>query len=67
MKLDSFSNEIGGGGRSSLSFASIFTAFDIFYIKYLVSKRANKNAKRKCDGKTPYKLAKNDEIRNILK
>ena len=35
-------------------------------VKYLVFKGANKNVKNR-DGVTPYDLADNDEMRNILK
>ena len=35
-------------------------------VQYLVSKGANKCAKDKF-GKTPYDIAKNDEIRELLK
>ena len=38
----------------------------IMYIKYLVYKGANKNAKDKWS-KTPYDWAGNDDIRNIIK
>ena len=51
-------------GWTPLYFASNYGKTDI--VKYLVSKGANKNAKDN-SGQTPYDLAGNDEIRNILK
>ena len=50
--------------QTPLHYASYWNKTDI--VKYLVSKGANKNAKAK-NGRTPYDMAKNDEIRNILK
>ena len=51
-------------GKTSLHYASYWGYPDI--VKYLVSQGANKNIKDN-DGKTPYDLAKNDEIKNIIK
>ena len=47
-----------------LHYASYYGKADV--IKYLLSKGANKNSPTK-EGKIPFDLAKNDEIKNILK
>ena len=49
---------------TALHFASFIGQSDI--VKYLISKGADKNAKTKT-GQTPSDLAKNEEIRNMLK
>ena len=51
-------------GRTPLHNASYWGHTKV--VKYLVSKGANKQARDK-DGKTPYDLARNDEIKEILK